>query len=479
MDEKSTKTLIRELTKETLESSSIHAIPNITKNRFYSIKLMWLICFLISSGFCFWLISESIMDYLNFDVVSKTQVNFETEMIFPVINICNMNSFKSEKISNILKRLFGDYPSLNRKFQSQVIAKSFVMNSSFVNQYLSSELIPSKTIINCFFNAKPCDLSQDFEYYFDFSYGFCFRFNSGRSLNGSKTERKYISQNGIGNGLQFDLLIANLARENDYIFSTDNGYNIIITDDPQSESLYKEGISVPAGFHTKISLDRFVMKRQPKPYSECISDLSKIDSYDSECYRKSYDPTRSYHYEDCRNLCFQKLLATECKCQHLVYRFSYDNELRSCFLDMNIIYNDTVCFYSSFLKFSKNLDYIKECDCPVECDKTYYQIVSSISDYPTRQMSKYLMNNSLVKAKFQNRSNDSISYDEIRETVAHISVFYDEMKQTILTEDVKTSISSLVSNIGGTLGLFLGINIITKRFYSYFYLNIIKFVFNL
>ncbi len=229
-----------------------------------------------------------------------------------------------------------------------------------------------------------------------------------------------------------------------------------MSDDPQSESLYNEGVSVPVGFQTKIILNNLVIKKQPKPYNQCVNDLSKNSSYDSHFYRNSFDPERNYHYSDCRNLCLQKLFASECQCQHSLFRFVYDSQLRGCFLDLKRSNNDLICIYNSFLKFSKNIDYINECDCPIECEKSYFEYKNSISDYPTRQMSKYLSNYTLIKNKFGNRTQSSISFDEIRESVARVTIFYDEMKQTVLSEEIKTNIGGLVSNIGGILGLFLG-----------------------
>jgi hypothetical protein len=132
-------------------------------------------------------------------------------------------------------------------------------------------------------------------------------------------------------------------------------------------------------------------------------------------------------------------------------------------MNINRFSNDSRCMFDSYTKFCKNLNYLKKCDCPIECDKTFYQLVSSMSDYPTRQMSKYLLNNILLRSKFQNRSYTSISYDEVRESVARVSIFYNEMKQTVLSEEIKTSLSGLVSNIGGTLGLFLGISFINNH----------------
>ena len=73
--------------KETCESSSIHAIPNITKNKYYSIKLVWLVCFLISTAFCGYSIFNSLVDYFQYNVVTKMVVEKANKLIFPIITI--------------------------------------------------------------------------------------------------------------------------------------------------------------------------------------------------------------------------------------------------------------------------------------------------------------------------------------------------------------------------------------------------------
>ena len=44
----------------------------------------------------------------------------------------------------------------------------------------------------------------------------------------------------------------------------------------------------------------------------------------------------------------------------------------------------------------------------------------------------------------------------MRKSVARVEIFYDEMKETIISENIKMGPSELISNLGGTLGLFLG-----------------------
>jgi hypothetical protein len=60
--------------KETLESSSIHALPNIVRNKYYTIKIFWIVCFFISSAACGLLIFQSISDYFEYDIVTKIEV---------------------------------------------------------------------------------------------------------------------------------------------------------------------------------------------------------------------------------------------------------------------------------------------------------------------------------------------------------------------------------------------------------------------
>jgi hypothetical protein len=60
--------------KETMEGSSIHSFPNMTRSEFISVKVIWLICFLVSGAICIWFIVLNINDYLSRDVVTKIQV---------------------------------------------------------------------------------------------------------------------------------------------------------------------------------------------------------------------------------------------------------------------------------------------------------------------------------------------------------------------------------------------------------------------
>jgi hypothetical protein len=68
------QTKIIDSVKETLESSSIHALPNIVRNKYYTIKFVWLVCFVLSSAACSFFIFHSISDYFRYDIVTKIEI---------------------------------------------------------------------------------------------------------------------------------------------------------------------------------------------------------------------------------------------------------------------------------------------------------------------------------------------------------------------------------------------------------------------
>ena len=174
---KSLNLKIRQANKETLESSSVHALPNIIRNRFYPVKIMWVICFFGSSIGCAMFISKSISDYLNYDVITNIKIDYVNKLKFPMITICNTNIQKTKNISNML----------------------------------------NDTIIYCNFNSFPCNIENDFEFYNDSTYNYCFRFNSGKNMRGFPVETKFAYGKGRMNAFHLELYDdSTIAEKSEY-----------------------------------------------------------------------------------------------------------------------------------------------------------------------------------------------------------------------------------------------------------------------
>lgn len=118
------------------------------------------------------------------------------------------------------------------------------------------------------------------------------------------------------------------------------------------------------------------------------------------------------------------------------------------------------CFieqYQSF--FNSNIEELCSHDCPLECDRVAYKTSLSAADYPSLVYAEALRHNPVIRARFNNRTN--VTRDELKANVLFLSIFYTDLSYKNVYEAEKMDIFDLVSNVGGTLGLFLGMSFLS------------------
>ena len=64
-------------------------------------------------------------------------------------------------------------------------------------------------------------------------------------------------------------------------------------------------------------------------------------------------------------------------------------------------------------------------------------------------------------AKSLNITNRTLSQEEIKNSIIKFSIYYESMSYTLSTESPTLDVEGLLAYIGGTLGLFLGISVLT------------------
>jgi hypothetical protein len=455
--------------KTTLESSTIHAIPNIIRNKFYLIKIVWFLCLIASTGVCAWLIQKSITDYFNYDVVSKTDIVYVNQIKLPIVSICNLNLFSTEKgsqhVLSLSRLIYGhdNYFGITFKYPSLLITNSVANISNYLFDRKSFGLDLKDLIIKCEFSLQqPCDLIQDFEYFYDVNYGNCFRFNSGRNMLGQQVPFKYVSKTGIYNAFKLELFIGK-ASENKNLLSEENGLIVFINNETLDSTAY-EGIQIAPGFSTRIILNKYSLKKVSYPYSECTDNLISIDSHHSAAFKRTFSPKRIYHYTDCTFTCYIEYIIEKCSCLSGSYNLDYDYKVQRCISLFNLH-----CEFTAAVVFFNNTDLIEKCDCPIECEKSGYSYVTSFAEFPTRDYSsKHLETNDLIKSKLSKNQTYNFTYQDVRESVAKLVIFYDELKETKIIHDKKFQLIDLIANIGGVLGLFLGFLFFNLKFIKIF-----------
>ena len=152
--------------------------------------------------------------------------------------------------------------------------------------------------------------------------------------------------------------------------------------------------------------------------------------------------TQSYRQQDCFDFCLQRVIELNCKCSHPKYP-NLNKTLKHC-----ISLNDLKCI----LEQKEHSIHAKDSncykDCPMECESITYDVQLSTSEYPTNEYNNFLAKNENNKSKLAHKRNQLA-----------LNIFYPYNKYTKITEYPKMTLYELFSNVGGSMGIFLGFTI--------------------
>jgi len=94
--------------------------------------------------------------------------------------------------------------------------------------------------------------------------------------------------------------------------------------------------------------------------------------------------------------------------------------------------------------------------CPLECESTEYRI--SESTYSMKDFSNFEEYASKFIPYIEAKLNIRINSTELKKNILDIDIFFDSLKYTKISQTPKTTLSALVSNLGGSTGLFLDLS---------------------
>ena len=420
---------IKNILKELFGDSTIHAVPRIIKSKRVFIKILWSISLLVSTSYCFYLIINSILSYLDFNnnIITRIEKISETPSLFPQVMICNLNMFQTnesfEFINDLIqnKSYIIDFPKDEKKYY--FYNELFRQNDSF-KQSFSNHL--NETLISCLFQNSNCSFA-DFDYEFHTFFGNCYRF---------KNKSSYIP--GYFYGLRLELFAGNATNVPSFI---DNlGFHVFIGNE-SIRPIHSEGIDISTGTKTNINVKRIFSNRLDLPYNNCTINFENVKS---ELYLAILKTNRTYRKSDCLNLCYQKQVIDICKC----FTNNYDSlgQSNSCTNTSEIL-----CAYEIWKKFGLQ-EYKLICDdlCPEECNTIIYDLTTSFTNYPSNlYASKYLFDKYAL-SKGQNW------YEDLKQNVLAVNIYYDELGYTLMSQQPKIDLIDLVGIVGGLMGLFVG-----------------------
>jgi hypothetical protein len=202
-----------------------------------------------------------------------------------------------------------------------------------------------------------------------------------------------------------------------------------------------------AGNEVNVIINREIIQKKQHPYSDCIQDLDNYKFSDSTIYNHITKVLKNtYKKQECLRYLKNEETLKICKC-YLAWLPKLNNKTDICSSDQ----------YSNC-----NLPFTNQTRadmCPLECTSSSYEVIYNEKDYPSKTRINELKRKKEITSKFMNSS--IVSDEDIVSSVVKLQIYYDKMSYRLLKEVPKVSELSLISNIGGTMGLFLGISLLT------------------
>ena len=186
---------IAKVLKKTANTTTLHGLPKILSTNRRHMKIIWLVFTLTSIGFCIFMITKTITDYLQYELKSQIRQIPHKSVKFPSIQICNINNFVTLEANAYLNEFYltnfgynftslDDILRINSTLiyqQNLAFYQTFLPNFNETRKKLFGYSLED-LIVACEFDSKPCNLSW-FEWNYNANYGNCYVFNSG-FLNG-------------------------------------------------------------------------------------------------------------------------------------------------------------------------------------------------------------------------------------------------------------------------------------------------------
>jgi hypothetical protein len=313
-----------------------------------------------------------------------------------------------------------EYPvvtSINTNYESPTEFPTITICSKYWSDDFSKKNLKDM-IYECVYASEDCktNINNYFESYIDDLMSYCFRFNGGRNMSGHKVSIQTALNSGFDEGLWItwnttgSLAIwihdANNAPKNHF----ENNRNGFIN--------YASN-----GYETEFAFEKISDYKLGYPYNKCLEDVDLFKTNKQIIdYLKSIN--RTLNRELCIDICFDLDYLEKNPCNCTEKQVNLGSVWNRCVLNENSKKCSLNYYRNVYLKDLANEK------CPQQCQMTTYLVETKISPFK-------LVN----QVRFR--------------------VYYKTLKHTVINQSPKIILSDLISNIGGIIGVFLGISFLS------------------
>ncbi len=360
-------------------------------------------------------------------------------------------------------------------------------------------------ILGCTYNRAPCNMTS-FKLHQSPFYFNCYSFIGGKLETLQENTKTTQSAPGPVSGLSLILNAGKISNRPDTFFTMDgivksaSGFEIHISELNAYPMPHIEAVSVSTGTYNTIALERNKHINLPPPYGKCMTNKEAKKSFEqitNISLRTSY-----IHYNRimCLNSCAARTVYDRCKC--LSAEGSHLDAIEKMVPDVPYCADassENLLRVSNRIKCGiavvKTAEFISHCNkCPSPCDELTYSPKVSVVKWPARNETLSLLTSlftdkthttaykSMVSALGiqglkeldaiysprlnSNRSEQarellSKAHDWAVDNLAYVSIYFDSDSIQYRKQRPSYEMAALFSDLGGALGLYAGISVIS------------------
>ncbi|XP_022103008.1 amiloride-sensitive sodium channel subunit alpha-like [Acanthaster planci] len=294
-------------------------------------------------------------------------------------------------------------------------------------------------LLACSYKGYPCG-PTNFSYFHNYLYGNCYTFNAGMNSDIQTSSKP---------GPLYGLILELNLEETEYIPSIQQASGARVVIDQQYRMPFPEdaGINVAPGVLTSIGIRKVEIDRKSDPYTNC----TERDSDDSQTVFSDFFGA-NYSLEACQKNCLYEEIFERCDCADTRFRFLAD---RIPCLSTNS--SQTTCKEAVEHLYAN--DEI-ECNCTSPCQESSFELTVSSAAWPNSEYAATVLENlRQISDDFRTKVGNDANF--VQNNVLKLQVYYERLNYEMITQTPKYDGFGLISNLGGQVGLWIGISMCT------------------
>lgn len=516
----------------------MHGVPRLIRAKSTTARLFWMfVCLVAMSFFCVEL-AQLLRKYYSFPKKVTIEV-LPLVVPFPAISLCNMRNLDTI-VLNKLNRVFKEasnplewsdytndtfinaymsvvskyYPMFQMRHIDLKVFQTVLTRTSIATNIERSLVtragVPFKEfIVTCRYGGHECDRERNFRQFFDSYYYNCFTFappepEEPNSLLAEGLENGWTATVLSGSGMldkNEEIRLIPGTHERFSPMSGTEGVRVVIHPPDTEPFPHTEGFDVPPGHAVTFGVRARKNVRIGAPHGNCSNEnpFGTEDHFD-------------YRLMSCQKKCVQRSIVAQCGCKDItlpghdayphVLFCSSDidisphcayNATEDCVRALYRVYDRFMCARNTTAKMSGNATASQLCGCFPPCREVSYDITYSLSKWPAESFDGEeayvdIFRTERYPERFDGPE-DREKYDLYGEffdapnrrvamrNFARLNVYVADSNVLKTEETADYTESQLLSDIGGQLGLWVGISVITLAEVLELFLDVFKYFF--